>query len=87
MTADFHAAIMLAVLLSLVAGPAALRAVLAAEQRRADAALAAAVANAKTAVVFYRLNVRALDRWGLLPDILRCLDDQARTGPPSASLQ
>ena len=61
MTADFHAAIMLAVLLSLVAGPAALRAVLAAEQQvTAQAELASQRAQAADREAALRAHIEAL---------------------------
>ena len=75
LNAEVHAAVMLAILLSLIGAPSCLRAVLAAQRRRAEAALAAAAGGAARgqARVYYRLSVRVTERWGLLPDILRTL--------------
>ena len=75
LNAEVHAAVMLAILLSLIGAPSCLRAVLSAQRRRAEAALAAAADGGARgqARVYYRLSVRVTERWGLLPDILRTL--------------
>jgi hypothetical protein len=73
MSEDTYAAIMLAVLISVVAGPTSLRAVLAWEARRTAAALAAANAATRRGVVYYKLALRGVNRFGLMPDLLRLL--------------
>ena len=71
LTAETHAAVMLSIVLSIVVAPSCLRAVLAAQRRRADTQIAAASGAATR--VYYRLAVRVAERWGLLPDVLRVL--------------
>jgi Kef-type K+ transport system membrane component KefB len=73
MSDDTYAGVMLAVLMSVVAGPSALRAVLAWDARRTAAALAAANAATKRGIVYYKLDIRTLNRFGLMPDLLRIL--------------
>ena len=75
MSDDTYAAIMLAVLISVVVGPTSLRAVLAWEGRRTAAALAAANAATRRGVVYYKLALRGANRFGLMPDLLRLLGD------------
>lgn len=73
MSDDTYAAVMLAVLISVVMGPTTLRAVLAWEARRTAAALAAASAATRRGVVYYKLALRGANRFGLMPDLLRLL--------------
>jgi Kef-type K+ transport system membrane component KefB len=83
-----HASVMLAIVISLIVGPASLRSVLLWRRRRMDAALAdaeleaAAAARERAGVpqpmgrrarVYYLLEVRCRERWALMPDLLRVL--------------
>ena len=79
---EVHAAVSLAVLLSLIIGPASLRLVLRRMTSRAAASLAQVLegspppnagAAAAAAPLYLKLDIKVQDRWGLLPDILRTL--------------
>ena len=70
---EVHAAVSLAVLLSLLIGPASLRLVLRRINARAAASLVQVLDAADAAPLYLKLDVRVADRWGLLPDILRTL--------------
>jgi len=71
---ETHAAVMLAIVLSLIAAPAALRAVLAWQARAAERALVAASSQPRS-VVFYKLSLASAAHWGLVPGLLKLLDD------------
>jgi Kef-type K+ transport system membrane component KefB len=72
LSAEVHAAVSLAVLLSLLIGPASLRLVLRRMNTRAAASLAQ-VLDAGAAPLYLKLDLRVQDRWALLPDILGTL--------------
>lgn len=72
---DTHAAVMLAVLVSVLAAPAALRLTLGHFERGMNAPGGAIdeAMDAPLGVVYYHLELNCRTRWGLLPDILRTL--------------
>lgn len=74
MSEETHAAVMLAIVLSLIAAPAALRAVLAWQARVAERALVAASSQPRS-VVFYKLSLASAAHWGLVPGLLKLLGD------------
>jgi len=71
---DTHAACLLAVLVSTVVSPTALRLVLSYFRRRRRRQMQAAMFY-PSAQIFYKLNVLCLSRWGLLVDLLRVLSE------------
>jgi hypothetical protein len=77
MTDETYAAVTLAVLFTIVVSPTLLSMVLGWSQRRAEAeiARAAQAAAAPGGVVYYKLDIKVLNRWGLVADILRLLNE------------
>jgi hypothetical protein len=75
---DTYAAVILAVLMTIVVSPTLLGMVLDWSKRRAEAdiARAASAAAAPGAVVYYKLDIKVLNRWGLVADVLRVLAEK-----------
>jgi len=77
MSDDTYAAVTLAVLMTIVISPTALGYVQDWAQRRAAADLQRAVVDAKSPAgrLYYKLDIKVLNRWGLVADILRLLSE------------
>ncbi len=76
MSSETYAAVTLAVLATIIISPTLLGYALDWQHRRAEAEIAAAARAAASpagGVVYYKLDIKVTNRWGLLGDINRCL--------------
>jgi Kef-type K+ transport system membrane component KefB len=78
MSDDTYASVTLAVLMTIVISPTALGYVQDWAQRRAESDLKRAAVEAKSPAgrIYYKLDIKVLNRWGLVADILRLLSER-----------